>query len=48
MHMTVFIQFISNTDLMLESIPGVTPPEHTREFDLIDYDTANARVQGHN
>jgi hypothetical protein len=35
---------------MHESIPGVTipPREHTREFDLIGYDSANAQVQGHN
>ena len=38
--------------LMHESIPGVTIPppfrEHTRAFDLIGYDSVNARVLGHN
>jgi hypothetical protein len=36
--------------VMHESIPGVTipPREHTRELDLIGYDSANARVPGHN
>ena len=35
---------------MHESIPGVTipPREHTRAFDLIGYDSVNARVPGHN
>ena len=37
---------------MYESIPGVTrappPQEHTRTFDLIGYDSVNARVPGHN
>jgi hypothetical protein len=37
---------------MHESIPGETPPppprEHTRAFDLIAYDSVNARVPGHN
>ena len=37
---------------MNESIPGVTipppPREHTRAFDLIGYDSVNARVPGHN
>ena len=36
---------------MHESIPGVTippPREHTRAFDLIAYDSVNARVPGHN
>ena len=35
---------------MHESIPGVTipppPREHTRAFDLIGYDSVNARVPG--
>ena len=36
--------------VMHESIPGVTipPREHTRAFDLIGYDSVNARVPGHN
>ena len=38
---------------MQESIPGVTippppPREQTRAFDLIGYDSVNARVPGHN
>ena len=35
---------------MHESIPGVTipPREHTRAFDLIGHESANARVPGHN
>jgi hypothetical protein len=36
--------------IMHDSIPGVTipPPEHTRAFDLIGYDSVNARVPGYN
>ena len=36
--------------VMHESIPGVTipPRKHTRTFDLIGYDSVNARVPGHN
>ena len=35
---------------MHESIPGVTipPPGTHRTFDLIGYDSVNARVSGHN